>query len=1188
MKFKKKLGAFLLASTLLFGSALVGCDNSGGGHKPPKVSYYVEVPTNDEYTINGVVDGQEFYEGDLVEFTITVTRPGYVAIDNVYYAENEECEKVGETYSFEMPGDNVTLRVTYHEIDRFSLSVDPSPIVVGIPSKAVLKLGVGAYDGDYTIVKEEGGTGDVEIINDTSVKGLTAGTVKLNAQVEGVSVLDEPLEVTVRDPQPGETKELAFTADEAWQKIGDESAGWPDKESPVEYYVKGTVKEFISVSDEYDKVEVKLECSKGQFTVYRADCKRGSELREKFDMGSFIYVKASLKLQGSNTRETSWGEIVDVINDTPYKLYSDETTVIVKPGEEYETDVRIAPRGSSSDAITYESDNNDIATVNENGVISGVSEGTAKITAKSGTYDDVTITVVVGDLPAGDKEHPLSVDDAILLTSALPAGGTSSKTYYIKGPVSKVVKAEAADSRFYIMGSDVDFYCFKVTVEAEALPNLVKGAEVLLHAKLKNYVGDDGKSTYETDYDGVVDEITKDKVSLLLLKNSLLELSLNEGDFDLEGFGATYPEGLPTDPITYESGNEEVFVVDDGAICPVAVGEAVLTARSGSLTRKCTVKVSNSQVLVAATSVDESTEYFLGSPLSSGKVFSTAAMGTEAIRFYIAGTTDLEEAATAKLTDSGVDSEFKYVITLTKGETVKTLGVASNGTGSNKHYNLGFVGDVVPDTNPEVPYVEAKFKFTSDHHLQVVCDDKTLYVGTQDGKSTISLGDATKVIPSYLYTLSDPVPATSVSVTPIEAELVPGGTVELTATIQPDNSTDSITWSSSDENVAIVNPTTGVVTAIANGNVTITAKARRGVQATCAITVSGEEINYGTKDNPITPEQCRALLEDKESGTILPKKVFVRGNVVSNTAKDSNNQYNIFVDNAEGTDAEYFEFFRVGVDSSVTGLPTNANGLRNYAVTVTGWATKTTYQGQIIYEIGNKKSADEYENGSIVAASQVEAPEVTDISLPETAEVEVNKSTSLKLTVLPVRATATGVVWSASNNKVNINSSTGAITGVTEGEVIITATYGGLSATCTLTVVSESATISFGLTDFPGLEGTSSPGVSSTATKNGLSVAISACWEGSRGQSYQNVRIGKNATVTFSGKTITKIEFVCDRNNKETSYGIDGFVASTGTLTDNGETSVSRTGTWVGESDSLVLTASVHNVRLISMVVYYK
>ena len=85
-----------------------------------------------------------------------------------------------------------------------------------------------------------------------------------------------------------------------------------------------------------------------------------------------------------------------------------------------------------------------------------------------------------------------------------------------------------------------------------------------------------------------------------------------------------------------------------------------------------------------------------------------------------------------------------------------------------------------------------------------------------------------------------------------ELSLSPGDTFSLSATISPDNATNkAITWTTSDNSVATVNES-GLVTAVGNGDATITAAAMDGGGATavCSVTVVSSVPN-GTIVSPL-------------------------------------------------------------------------------------------------------------------------------------------------------------------------------------------------------------------------------------------------------------------------------------------------------------------------------------------------
>ncbi len=149
---------------------------------------------------------------------------------------------------------------------------------------------------------------------------------------------------------------------------------------------------------------------------------------------------------------------------------------------------------------------------------------------------------------------------------------------------------------------------------------------------------------------------------------------------------------------------------------------------------------------------------------------------------------------------------------------------------------------------------EASFKFsTSLGNFTKIEITATIYdLGgsgwTQTSPGAVWTGDANETtfgeyfenVSQIVFTIAEPtVAVTGVTLNQSEAQMTVGGeTLTLTATVNPNNATDqSVSWSTSDANVATVE--NGVVTAVAAGNATITVTTTDGsFTATCAVTVS--------------------------------------------------------------------------------------------------------------------------------------------------------------------------------------------------------------------------------------------------------------------------------------------------------------------------------------------------------------
>lgn len=95
--------------------------------------------------------------------------------------------------------------------------------------------------------------------------------------------------------------------------------------------------------------------------------------------------------------------------------------------------------------------------------------------------------------------------------------------------------------------------------------------------------------------------------------------------------------------------------------------------------------------------------------------------------------------------------------------------------------------------------------------------------------------------------------------------------VPLTATFYPSGTTSTVTWSSSNTNVATVS-SKGVITGVAKGNATITATLANGLTQTCSVRVTLSGTTATTSPSPSTSTSPSPSPSSSSSGTLTLNK----------------------------------------------------------------------------------------------------------------------------------------------------------------------------------------------------------------------------------------------------------------------------------------------------------------------------
>ena len=246
---------------------------------------------------------------------------------------------------------------------------------------------------------------------------------------------------------------------------------------------------------------------------------------------------------------------------------------------------------------------------------------------------------------------------------------------------------------------------------------------------------------------------------------------------------------------------------------------------------------------------------------------------------------------------------------------------------------------------------------------------------------------------------------TSVSISQPTAEMLIGETIQLSATILPNDATDkTVVWASSKQSVATIS-STGLVTAIAEGSSTITATAG-GKFGSCTVTVSKRIVEVGS----IELNKSSLALTEGDSEILAAV-------VKPNDATDK-------------TVAWYSS------DASIAAID---NG--KVTAIKEGSATITARAGE--------KSA----TCAVTVSKKVIA--ITEVTLNKTyLELVEGDEVTLTATIKPDNATDKTVVWSSSDASI-ATIDNGKVTAIKEGSATIIARAGEKNATCAVTVAKK-------------------------------------------------------------------------------------------------------------------------------------
>ena len=536
------------------------------------------------------------------------------------------------------------------------------------------------------------------------------------------------------------------------------------------------------------------------------------------------------------------------------------TTLSLKTGEYADLKATIEPSNATNKTLTWTSSSPEIAYMDGNGrVVGGTKTGTALITAMSsnGVYASCRVTVTWQEV----------APRTLYISSDLFDAGTKSYTI----PADKGLRK--GDKLILRVTSDPaytsDFYTWTTSnLDVIGIGNVTRNdCEVILNGSGKvritlSAVNHPEISTY-------VDLNVNLYVPATWMQISAGTLKLPTGE-TYQITANLLPENATDQTVTWTSSDSTVATVDKtGLVTAVKSGEATITASAegGSLTLTCDVTVipraesvtldtktqivgkGNSVVLNATVNPSDAWDQRVTWSSSDKKIATVNSSGV---------VTGVKEG-TADITVTTVDGGLTDTCTV----TVQALYISSDlFDAGTKRYTIPAdkglrKGDKLILRATSAPAgTSDSYTWASSNVDVISLGDSTSNeceaVLNDSGKVRITLSNADyPEISTYVdLTVNLYVPATWMQISAGTLRLPAGDTYQITAKLLPKDATDpTVTWTSSDPEVAEVDQT-GLVTAVKSGDATITASAEGGsLTLTCEVTVipRAESVTLDTK-----------------------------------------------------------------------------------------------------------------------------------------------------------------------------------------------------------------------------------------------------------------------------------------------------------------------------------------------------
>lgn len=517
-----------------------------------------------------------------------------------------------------------------------------------------------------------------------------------------------------------------------------------------------------------------------------------------------------------------------------------ETTVTLMPSEKFQLVANIVPADAVHSAFLWNSSDPSVVSVDATGKITAIKPGKALITVSVAEGPSKACMVIV-EIPATGVS--LS-ENAVTLN---PAGSCQL--------LAKILPAGAVHGEFSWTSSDSSV----ATVDASGKVTGVKPGKAVVTVS----VPEGFKADCEVTVVGRVSSITLNEKSILIKPKGTYQLT-----------ATVLPENATDKSVSWYSDNTSIVTVSStGLVTAVGSGKTTVHAvtSDGGKMATCEVNVSIpvTKISLSKTSAtlyvgDESMDITASiTPSDATDRNIRWSSSDESVAVVIPGALTYAsinplKAGTAVITVTSVDGGFTSTCKVTVKQHVESVSLNKSATTLYVGQSETLAATVGPDD-------------ASDKAVSWSSSDASVATVSTSGKIT-AMKAGTAVIKvktkegskeaSCTVTVKQHV--TAVTVNPSNLTLNLGESKSLSATVSPSDASDkSVTWSSSNTAVAVVNQS-GFVTSKGLGTAVITAtSADGGLTSTCNVTVK-EAIIYATSLS-LTPAKTTLELNEKSS-----------------------------------------------------------------------------------------------------------------------------------------------------------------------------------------------------------------------------------------------------------------------------------------------------------------------------------